>query len=142
MPARGSSSTRCCAAPPTPGKAVIVLSSDVVELQGLCDRVLVFSRGEIVRALEGEEITEENITGAAITSRHAAREGRAARARRRCACARFASGDYLPSVVLALLIVGLGALHVRTNGRFLTAVQLPSACCCSRARSCSSASAS
>ena len=49
------------------GKAVVVLSSDVVELQGLCDRVLVFSRGEIVRSLEGDEITEENITGAAIT---------------------------------------------------------------------------
>ena len=51
------------------GKAVIVLSSDAVELQGLCDRVLVFSRGEVVRELAGEAITEEEITGAAITSR-------------------------------------------------------------------------
>ncbi|HEX7524782.1 MAG TPA: sugar ABC transporter ATP-binding protein [Gaiellaceae bacterium] len=68
------------------GKAVVVLSSDVVELQGLCDRVLVFSRGEIVRSLEGDEITEENITGAAITST-THREGLAARARRCCASA-------------------------------------------------------
>jgi ribose transport system ATP-binding protein len=29
------------------GGAVVVLSSDAIELQGLCDRVLVFSRGQI-----------------------------------------------------------------------------------------------
>ncbi len=50
------------------GRAVVVLSSDAVELQGLCDRVLVFSRGRVVRELEGDEINEENITGAAVTS--------------------------------------------------------------------------
>ena len=50
------------------GRAVLVLSSDAVELQGLCDRVLVFSRGRVVRELEGSEINEENITGAAVTS--------------------------------------------------------------------------
>src|SRR5436305_13300577 len=63
------------------GKAVLVHSSDVVELQGLCDRVLVSSRGEVVRSLEGDEITEENITGAAITS-SARRDSVGARARR------------------------------------------------------------
>ena len=31
------------------GAAVVVLSSDAIELQGLCDRVLVFSRGSIVQ---------------------------------------------------------------------------------------------
>ena len=35
------------------GRAVVVLSSDAVELQGLCDRVLVFSRGSVVRELVG-----------------------------------------------------------------------------------------
>ena len=35
------------------GQAVIVVSSDVVELQGLCDRVLVFSRGQVVRTARG-----------------------------------------------------------------------------------------
>ena len=48
------------------GAGVVVLSSDAVELAGLCDRVLVFSRGKIVRSLTGNELTEENITGAAI----------------------------------------------------------------------------
>jgi ribose transport system ATP-binding protein len=102
------------------GKAVVVLSSDVIELQGLCDRVLVFSRGSIVRSLEGDEITEENITGAAITSAQARSEGLAARARRMLRLRRFAAGDYLPSVVLALIILGLGAYTSASNGLFLS----------------------
>ena len=101
------------------GKAAIVLSSDVVELQGLCDRVLVFSRGQIVRSLEGGEITEENITGAAITA-STGREGLAARARRLLHARRFAAGDYLPTLVLAVLILGLGAYTNGHNGLFLS----------------------
>ena len=82
------------------GQAVVVVSSDVVELQGLCDRVLVFSRGQAVRTLEGDDITEENITGAAITSdtqRSAAGRG----GRTRLQWRRFGAGDYLPTAVLA-----------------------------------------
>lgn len=101
------------------GKAVVVLSSDVVELQGLCDRVLVFSRGEIVRELEGDEITEEHITGAAITSERR-RESLATGARRLLRLRRFAAGDYVPAIVLALLIVGLGAYTSIDNGFFLS----------------------
>ena len=101
------------------GRAVVVLSSDVLELQGLCDRVLVFSRGEVVRSLEGDEITEENITGAAITSERT-REGLAARARRALRARRFAAGDYLPSIVLALLILGLGAYTSASHSLFLS----------------------
>jgi ribose transport system ATP-binding protein len=102
------------------GRAVVVLSSDVVELQGLCDRVLVFSRGEIVRTLAGDEITEENITGAAITSART-RESLAARARRALHARRVAAGDYLPSVVLALLILALGAYTTTAHSLFLSA---------------------
>jgi ribose transport system ATP-binding protein len=99
------------------GKAVVVLSSDAIELQGLCDRVLVFSGGQIVRTLEGDDISEENITGAAITSatHHG---GLAAAALRMLRARRFAAGDYLPSVVLALLILGLGIYTSASNGLF------------------------
>jgi ribose transport system ATP-binding protein len=48
------------------GHAVLALSSDAVELAGLCDRVLVFSRGRVVRELAGQDLTEREITGAAI----------------------------------------------------------------------------
>lgn len=51
------------------GVAVVVLSTDAVELEGLCDRVLVFSRGQVQATLSGEDVTERAITGAAVLSR-------------------------------------------------------------------------
>ena len=125
------------------GRAVLVLSSDAVELQGLCDRVLVFSRGRIVRELEGAEINEENITGAAVTSDHEHHRGELAPSVRRAPrLRRFVSGDYLPSVVLAALIV---IMAVATEHRQRPLPHRATACrarCCSRPRSRSSASAS
>ena len=41
------------------GAGVIVISSEVEELPGFCDRVLVMVEGRIVGALVGEEITKE-----------------------------------------------------------------------------------
>jgi ribose transport system ATP-binding protein len=107
------------------GTAVVVLSSDVVELQGLCDRVLVFSRGEVVRVLEGDAISEENITGAAITAQ-TERQGLATRARRALRARRFASGDYLPSAVLAVLVLALGGYTTGHNSLFLSAFNFQS----------------
>jgi ribose transport system ATP-binding protein len=43
------------------GVAVIVISSEVEELPGLCDRVLVMAEGRIVGSLIGPEITKEAI---------------------------------------------------------------------------------
>jgi ribose transport system ATP-binding protein len=50
------------------GVAVVVLSTDAVELEGLCDRVLVFSRGQVQATLAGADVTERAITGAAVLS--------------------------------------------------------------------------
>jgi ribose transport system ATP-binding protein len=49
----------------------IINSSDAQELSGLCDRVLVFSRGTIVRELKGGEVTEKNIVSSFLTARDA-----------------------------------------------------------------------
>ena len=68
------------------GRAVLVLSSDAVELQGLCDRVLVFSRGRVVAELEGAQIGEEQITGAAVTSEGGHRDEVALREERLRGC--------------------------------------------------------
>ena len=67
------------------GVPVVVASSDTLELEGLCDRVIVMSRGQAVATLEGDDVTEERIVHAAIsatthTAEQAAR--RAERARR------------------------------------------------------------
>ncbi len=54
------------------GIACVVNSSDALELAGLCDRVLVFSRGRVVRTLTGSDITEEGIVSSFLTSKEAA----------------------------------------------------------------------
>ncbi|GGF73610.1 ABC transporter ATP-binding protein [Paracoccus acridae] len=49
------------------GKAVIVVSSELPELVGLSDRVLVMRGGRIVAELTGEAITEQNVVYAATS---------------------------------------------------------------------------
>ena len=48
------------------GIGVIVVSSDVIELIGLSDRILVVARGRIVDEVKGAEATEERIVGRAV----------------------------------------------------------------------------
>jgi ribose transport system ATP-binding protein len=48
------------------GVAMIVKSSDPIELAGLCDRVLVISRGRVVGELEGAELSERRIVEAIV----------------------------------------------------------------------------
>lgn len=50
------------------GVAVVVLSTDAVEIEGLCDRVVVFSRGKVQALLTGDQVTERSVTGAAVMS--------------------------------------------------------------------------
>ncbi|MFB2553070.1 sugar ABC transporter ATP-binding protein [Ensifer soli] len=49
------------------GKACIVISSEMPELVGLADRVLVMRAGRIVAELRGADINEENVVYAATT---------------------------------------------------------------------------
>jgi ribose transport system ATP-binding protein len=101
------------------GMGIVLLSSDALELQGLCDRVLVFSRGTVVRELEGGAMTEAAITAAAVTAdvRHHEVEGRQREVAR---LRRFLAGDYAPSLVLAILIVLLALYVTSVNERFLS----------------------
>jgi len=50
------------------GVAIIVKSSDPLELAGLCDRVLVMSRGKIVDEIRGEQLGERRIVEAIVGS--------------------------------------------------------------------------
>ena len=43
------------------GKACIVISSEMQELIGLCDRILVMRQGRISGEVTGEQMTEKNI---------------------------------------------------------------------------------
>ena len=48
------------------GMAVVVVSSDMMEVIGLCDRIAVMSHGSLTGVLDGREISEENIMRLAI----------------------------------------------------------------------------
>jgi ribose transport system ATP-binding protein len=48
------------------GVALVVKSSDPLELAGLCDRVVVMSRGKIVDEIRGDELGERRIVEAIV----------------------------------------------------------------------------
>ena len=48
------------------GRGILMNSTDVIELVGLCDRVLVMYEGRVTRELAGSDITEENVVAAAV----------------------------------------------------------------------------
>jgi ribose transport system ATP-binding protein len=57
------------------GVAALVKSSDPIELAGLCDRVVVISRGRIVEEIPGAELGERRIVEAIVGSRSTRSEG-------------------------------------------------------------------
>ena len=103
----------------TRGVPVVVASSDTIELEGLCDRVIVMSRGHAVATLEGQDVTEEKIVHAAIsaTAHTSARAGARTGTSR---FARFVEGDYAPVLVLAAVMIALGAYVWTQNGRYFS----------------------
>ena len=50
----------------TKGTPVVINSSDAAELEGLCDKVVVLSRGRVVATLTGEDVVEAKIVEAAV----------------------------------------------------------------------------
>ena len=84
------------------GVALLVSSSDGIELEGLCDRVLVFARGHIVRELTGAEVTDATITEANLTSTVSRAESVAAKTGAQ-PWRRLLVGDHFPAIVLAVL---------------------------------------
>ena len=58
------------------GAALFVKSSDPIELAGLCDRVLVMSRGQIVEEIPGDELDELRIVEAIVRGPGMSRAGR------------------------------------------------------------------
>jgi len=111
------------------GTPVVVVSSDGRELEGLCDRVVVFSRGQVVDELAGEAVTEEGI-GRAIVTATSHRSDAAPRGGDTGALVdrvrSFAKGDYAPSLILALVIVLLGLYTWSVNERFISAYNVSS----------------
>jgi ribose transport system ATP-binding protein len=96
------------------GVAVVVSSSDRIELEGLCDRVAVFARGHIVKQLEGENLTDEAITEANLTATVARAGGPVRSGKADEPWRRVMASDHFPAAVLTVLtaIVLLGTNSV------------------------------
>jgi ribose transport system ATP-binding protein len=112
------------------GAAVVVSSSDSAELEGLCDRVYVLSRGRVVRELAGEDVQEATIVDAFVNARGDSEEtttadGRAEPARGALR-GRLLGSSWLPLGVLLALIVGLGAYTQARSSLFLSDANLTS----------------
>ena len=70
------------------GMSVLVRSADAIELAGICDRVVIVSRGQVVREVSGADLTEDRIVEAiirtqSVTPRPPARGRRLQHLRRR-----------------------------------------------------------
>ena len=86
------------------GVAVVVSSSDGMELSGLCDRVAVFARGQIVTELEGEGLTDAAITEANLTATVARIDGPQRKTRNYdTPWRRIMAADRFPAAVLSVL---------------------------------------
>jgi len=98
------------------GTTILVVSSDATEVAGLCDRVIVFSRGQVVSELRGEEVSEHGIASAILTT-SSVREKRDDNVGGFWA---WAAGSWSPVVMVAIGIVIVGLLGASLNEFYLT----------------------
>ena len=103
------------------GRAVLLISSDFEEVEKVCHRALVFSRGKLTATIERKDINVANLTTLAAGASH--RSEKAAVNRRSSRQAQFASTlSHLVSVwgLLLLLVVLLLAFSIAKPDTFPT----------------------
>jgi ribose transport system ATP-binding protein len=117
------------------GLACVINSSDAMELAGLCDRVLVFSRGRVIRELSGSEITEESIVSSFLRSKEvaaasakgrseASRHHRFSTASLRQLIAGGSNEWWVPLLFLLLLTLAVGGYATARTDAFLTPLNI------------------
>ena len=105
------------------GTPVIVNSSDAAELEGLCDKVIVMSRGQVVETLTGSDVEEARIVAAAVnavTEHQVAQGGRSNRQATRSGWRHFVQLDNAPAIPLTLVTVLLALYVFSQNTNFLS----------------------
>lgn len=116
------------------GSAVVVVSSDASELAGLCDRILVMSRGRLTTELDGRSASEETIVGAFAVDHELAADtevaGEAATESttpeektvtgRRSWLTRTFTAESIRLLVLVVLMIGLALFAQAENDTFFT----------------------
>lgn len=104
------------------GIPVIVNSSDAAELEGLCDKVIVMSRGQVVETLTGHDVEEARIVAAAVgalthVDREESRHPKPQASRWR----HFVQSDNAPAVPLTLVMILLALYGFSQNSHYLSA---------------------
>jgi ribose transport system ATP-binding protein len=111
------------------GTAVLVNSSDATELHGLCDRVYVVSRGQIVSELTGDQVDESVIVESFVSS-GAVRAAQVEDERGGSIISRvlgtLRNSSWLPPAVLVLLILAICAYTAGRSDAFLTSTNITS----------------
>ena len=103
------------------GTPVIINSSDAAELEGLCDKVVVISRGRVVETLTGKDVTEERIVAAAVSAHgHGGETGVLDGAASKGGWRHFLQSDNAPAVPLTLVIILLALFVFSQNTNFLS----------------------
>jgi ribose transport system ATP-binding protein len=109
------------------GTPVIVNSSDAAELEGLCDVVVVMSRGRVVETLRGDDVAEGRIVAAAVKAQtHGSGVGEASRRVRAAAGGfrHFVQTDNATAVPLAAVIALLALYVSGVNDNYLSAFNI------------------
>src|SRR5215472_8101251 len=115
------------------GAGVVIVSTDIRELAGLCDRVMVFSSGQVVAELRGDEVREDAIARAMLTStrrrsqaEHPAGTLGGAAGRALAWLRRAGQSDYAAAGVLAVAIIAIAIYTQAHNARFLSTFNISS----------------
>jgi ribose transport system ATP-binding protein len=104
------------------GTPVVVNSSDAAELAGLCDKVIVLSRGHVVETLSGADVAEARIVAAAVGAEtHAVRAMPPAT---RSGWRHLVQSDNAPAVPLMFVIAVLALFGYAQNPNYLSAFNL------------------
>jgi ribose transport system ATP-binding protein len=102
------------------GTPVIVNSSDAAELEGLCDKVIVMSRGHVVETLTGKDVLEERIVEAAVSASSHGGESAQSISNNKSGWRHFVQSDNGPAVPLAFITALLGLFIFSQNANFLS----------------------
>jgi ribose transport system ATP-binding protein len=105
------------------GTPVVVASSDAKELEGLCDKVIVMSRGRVILELDGDDVDEDRMIHTAVSARTES-IATATRRRESSRLDRILNGEMPPIALLTAVIVALGLFVLSHNGNYLNAFNI------------------
>ncbi|MDB5658191.1 MAG: transporter [Cypionkella sp.] len=107
------------------GIPVVVNSSDAAELEGLCDKVIVMSRGRVVETLVGADVAEDRIVAAAVGAlTHVDREDNRNYNASASGWRHFVQTDNATAVPLTLVMILLALFVFTQNSHYLSSFNI------------------